>query len=305
MEYSIPFARPNVGAMEAWAARKAIAAGQLTSGPESAEAVAKLASLWGIRPGRIVLTSSGTAALWLAYRTANLGVARVPALTFPATLNAAPLGVEVYDCGLETKQSGVAVGLWGSKPNADYFIGVSVADYCQCIGSLPPEPHATTCYSFNTSKPIVAAGGGCAVFTSVEEADHAQARFSPRQVGGFNWAMTNVQAAVLDVQLSRYAEIMGAREGVLREYAKYFNLVDGCNVAVLSVPENAAKLEARLLDVGIEAKRPWTLGGPELYPMANRVRDGLLALPTHGSRKQIQEVAKAVRKAAKLEGVKL
>lgn len=301
MTYDYPFARPEVGAEEAWAARKAIAARELTAGPCLEEAQRRLASLWGIRPGRIVLTSSGTAALWLAYRASSVHLLAVPALTFPATVNATPVEPSIYDCGLDTVHTCVSVSLWGKRPRqAD----VVVADYCQAIGSLFPESCAT-CYSFNSSKPITSSGGGCVVFPDVHSASHATARFSPRNLGGGSWAMTNVQAAILCVQLTKLDKILDARDEAIGEYARHLPIDKAYNVAVVSAPGRAGDIVFRLADSGVEAKQPWVLGGPNAYPLANQARESLLALPTWVSKGQAAEIARLALKAAKLEGVRL
>lgn len=91
-DWSIPLARPDVGAEELAAVAETLASGRLTMGPRVEEFERALAQ--AVSTEDAVCLSSGTAALHLALLA--LGIGRgdeviVPAYTFPATANAVEL----------------------------------------------------------------------------------------------------------------------------------------------------------------------------------------------------------------------
>ncbi|MBI4575725.1 MAG: DegT/DnrJ/EryC1/StrS family aminotransferase [Planctomycetes bacterium] len=86
-----PVGRPVLGEEEAEAARRVVASGWLSQGPEVEAFEADLASILGVPPPRVVAVSSGTAALHLALAALGVGPGDeviLPSLTFRATSDA-------------------------------------------------------------------------------------------------------------------------------------------------------------------------------------------------------------------------
>lgn len=102
MKVSIPLARPSITDAERSAAQRVLSTTQLTGGPEASRFGAQLSQYCGRKHG--LVTSSGTSALELAFRSLKIGVGDevlVTAFGFPAAANlladrgATPIAIDV------------------------------------------------------------------------------------------------------------------------------------------------------------------------------------------------------------------
>lgn len=95
------------------------------------------------------------------------------------------------------------------------------------------------CFSFNGNKIITTGGGGMIVTNNTRWADRAkylttQAKDDPieyihREIG-YNYRLTNIQAAVGCAQLEQLDKFVAARRNVLRRYADALNQIAGLTV---------------------------------------------------------------------------
>lgn len=181
----------------------------------------------------------------------------VPSLTFIATVNpilyvgAKPVIVDVnpdtwnLDPGEVEKaitpktKALIPVHLYGNPCRMDAFADVAqkynlytIEDATESLGAVFREKHTGTfgdfgCFSFNGNKLITTGGGGMIVTNDVEKAEHIkflinQARdnkkgyYHPEM--GFNYRMTNIEAALGLAQLSRLKEFLAKKRAFRRIY---------------------------------------------------------------------------------------
>lgn len=139
-----------------------------------------------------------------------------------------------------------------------------------------------TCYSFNGNKTITCGGGGMVVGSDkdlIARVRHLSttARVSlnyDHDVVGYNYRMTNVQAAIGCAQLDRLPDFLAAKRRIRRVYSDAFS--DRAGIATFPEPEgrtstcwfsglvleapdlpDVAEVCARLLEKNIEARPFW------------------------------------------------
>lgn len=194
-----------------------------------------------------------------------------------------------------------------------------VEDACESLGAEfrgePVGSHGdVAAFSFNGNK-IVTAGGGGVLATDdealAERARHLSTQAKADPVGyvhdeiGYNYRLTNLQAAVGCAQMNQLDDHVEAKRAVGDRYAKALDPVDGIEpmpeapwarstrwmytirVDPDAYGETRAQLQARLREQGIQVRPLWqpmhespaheALGGP--WPTAGRLREECLSLP--------------------------
>lgn len=269
--------------------------------------------------------SSGTAALHLAMLALdvdnNTNVV-VPALTYVATANAAKYCganirfvdvlesswcVDSEDLLLSYKDVLVSIDLYDAVSRARFINCHEVADRSESLLPLGSSTIAT--YSFYGNKIISCGEGGMVATNSKELADkiklyRGQGATTPgkyhHSVVGYNYRMTDMQAAVGLAQLEQIEEKLALRRSIIDRYRKNLSLnkditlqggerASGWMMAVL-MPEAAdrdAIAEKLLKDFQVET-RPFFEPLPslpmyagEIPPVAANVAGRGLCLPTH------------------------
>ncbi|OGL64613.1 MAG: hypothetical protein A3J27_11285 [Candidatus Tectomicrobia bacterium RIFCSPLOWO2_12_FULL_69_37] len=246
----IPHSRPTLGEEEARAAAEAVRSGQIAQGPRVAafeEAVARYAGRSG---GAAV--SSGTAALHLALHAMGVQAGDtvvVPSYNCPALVQAVRhLGAwprlcdvdpgtgnptpETVGAAAEGARAVILAHLFGAPAEgADIAaLGVPVVeDLAQALGAARPDGPVgragklAVC-SFYATKPLAAGEGGMvlgddeALLARVRDARSYDERddLAPR----WNCKLTDVQAAIGLVQLSRYEGFIARRRAIAARYAE-------------------------------------------------------------------------------------
>ncbi|MEV5572205.1 aminotransferase class I/II-fold pyridoxal phosphate-dependent enzyme [Spirillospora sp. NPDC052269] len=164
-----------------------------------------------------------------------------------------------------------------------------VCDAAQAIGAThrgrPIGAPGLSAVSFNANKIITTGGGGAILTDDAGLADRArylinQAREHPVEYRhgevGFNYRMTNLQAAIGCAQLERIESFIAAKRATFDRYAEALADLDGVRfqaeaawahttrwfTTCLIAPERSAttapQLRARLADADIAAGPPWT-----------------------------------------------
>lgn len=134
--------------------------------------------------------------------------------------------------------------------------------------------------SFNGNKTVTSGGGGAvvgndAVMTALARHLSTTARRGPgytHDMSGFNYRMTNLQAAVGYAQMERFADLLAAKRRIRATYDEAFADIPaiapfpggaGTNNAcwlsglVAATPASAENTRARLIEADIEAKPFW------------------------------------------------
>jgi perosamine synthetase len=249
-----------VGEAEVAAVVDVLRRGWITQGPMVAEFEAGLAELLGVPPARVVACSSGTAALHLALRAGGIGPGDevlVPDLTYVATANAVSyLGAKPVLVDLDRTTWGLSLEDAEKKrtrktkavvPVHLYGVPVELAlwrnfaeahrlwlveDAAEALGASYRGLRCGTignasAFSFYGNK-LVTTGEGGAVVTR-DEKTAQRARFYRGQAQaeryfhpevGFNYRLTDLQAAVGTAQLASFRGFVAARRALLEEYGR-------------------------------------------------------------------------------------
>jgi len=251
----IPMSRPTFGPEEEQAVLDVMRSGYLAQGERVREFEHAFAAATGARFA--VATSSGTTALFLALLGHGVRpgdeVITSP-LTFIATANAivhtgaVPVFADVDDSlGLDVRavagmigprtRAVVPVHLHGNPCDMALLTVLAarhglalIQDACQAVGAemagLPLGSHGTAVYSFYATKNLTTAEGGMVTTNDPEVAEACsslrhQAYSGPAYVHdrvGYNFRMTELQAAIGLAQLSRLAAITERRRRVASYY---------------------------------------------------------------------------------------
>jgi perosamine synthetase len=163
--------------------------------------------------------------------------------------------------------------------------------YLASAGKLTGGRHAGTvgaigCFSFNGNKIVTTGGGGMLVTDDRKLADRAkylttqakddEARFVHNEVG-FNYRLTNVQAAIGSAQMEKIEEYKKRKKEIFQRYERELNEVPGLHVAAppefsdsnywmpclqidkAKYGEDREQLMARLAKAKIQARPVWEL----------------------------------------------
>lgn len=236
----IPVARPLLGADEEAAVSRVLASGQLAAGEEVERFESRFAQICQVH--ECLAVSSGTAALHLALlahdigpgdevvtspfsfaATANtillVGAKPVFADIDPRTYNLDPAGVEA---AITPRTKAIMpVHLYGNPADMDRLMAICqrhglamIEDACQAHGATingqPVGSFGTGCFSFYATKNVTTGEGGAITTSDPAIAERVRLLRSHGQreryehVGiGYNYRMTNLQAAIGVVQLEK------------------------------------------------------------------------------------------------------
>ena len=252
----IPYGRQHVDDDDAAALLDALRSGWLTQGPAIARFEEALAAATGAP--HVVAMANGTAALHAACVAADLSGARVgvPSLTFaasaaavlhaggtpvlldldPATLNLRPDALPPdLDALVAVHYAGLPVDL-ASLPTRPRVV---IEDAAHALGASTPSGPVGSCadsdlccFSFHPVKPITTGEGGAVTTRDAALADRLR-RFrshetvpTPERGGwaydvaqaGFNYRLTDLQAALGTSQLRKLPAFLARREELAQRY---------------------------------------------------------------------------------------
>lgn len=244
----IPIAMPFLGQEEMDAVVAVLRSRQLAQGKVVEQFEKRLAEMVGSR--HVIAVSSGTAALHIALLAHNIGpgdeVITTP-FTFIATANAVlytgarPVFVDIRDDTFNMDPSLIEarisrrtraimpVHLYGCPAEmgvireiaAHYHLAV-VEDAAQALGAAIGERRVgslgTACFSFYATKNVTTGEGGAIATDDDRIAEqlrllrnHGQRATYDHEILGYNYRMTDVQAAIGLAQLDRLEEFTGKR----------------------------------------------------------------------------------------------
>lgn len=245
----ITMVKPILGAEEQAAVAAVLASGQLAQGARVAEFEERFAAFCGVR--HAVAVSSGTTALWLALLAHDIGpgdeVITTP-FSFIATANAVlytgatPVFVDIdprtfnldpdrIEAAITSRTRAILpVHLYGLPCEMDSIIDIAaryglavIEDACQAHGAAVNGRRAgsfgTGCFSFYATKNMTTGEGGIVTTDDDAIADRARLlrahgmrqRYYHEQLG-YNFRMTDIQAALGLVQLGRLPELTARRQ---------------------------------------------------------------------------------------------
>ena len=285
--------KPNLGESEFEAVRAVLQSGMLVAGPHVDEFEKRLAEYLEIEFA--VLVSSGTAALHLSLLAMDIGPGDevlVSALTFPATANAVELvgATPVFvDCGPNSVNldSNLVESRIGPKTKAILPVhafglpadmgrlaqiadqhNLSVLEDAAC--ALGTKLHNQWCgamgqagvFSFHPRKLLTTGEGGAVVTENADIArrvrelrNHGFMDGSYRSVG-FNYRMTDFQAAMGTVQLGGYGNALAQRRILAEQYWKRLRSISWAQPIV---PDDSVEWNVQTLlvclDTGIDPKQ--------------------------------------------------
>ena len=261
---SVPLAHPALGEPELDRVRQVFSTGFLTMGPEVERFESALAA--ACDTAHAVAVSSGTAALHLAVLATGIGPGDdviVPAYTFPATANAVRLaGARPVFCDVDPL-TGVAgrdeiaavatpatsavmvVHLFGYPVEMAPIVGLAgeqgwrvIEDAAGALGSIDAGRPAggiglAGCLSFHPRKLVTTGEGGAVVTGDGDVAArcrrlrHHGIEGGAVQEPGFNYRLSDIQAAIGVPQLERLEDIVARRASLADAYDDLLGNVDG------------------------------------------------------------------------------
>ncbi|NIN68718.1 MAG: aminotransferase DegT [Anaerolineae bacterium] len=352
----IPISKPLIGEEEKAAVIAVLESGQLAQGPRVEEFEEKFAALCGVK--HAVATSSGTTALLAALLAHRIGFGDeviTTAFTFIASANsilftgARPVFVDIDETSynidpnlIEEKitqrtKAILPVHLYGNPCDMQSIMDtaarrdlVVIEDACQAhaasIDGKRVGSFGTGCFSFYPSKNMTTGEGGMLTTDDdgiAEQArlirHHGQSQLYHHESPGYNFRMTEMQAALGLVQLQKLPEWTRRRI----ENARYLderlgNVItprvgDGCvhvyHQYTIRVSADRDEALQRLANAGIGARvyypvpihqQPFyrELGFNDSLPVSERISQEVLSIPVHPglSRAELDEIVREVSK---------
>lgn len=279
MSFRVPHSAPVIGEEEIEAVARVLRSGRLAQGPEVEAFEAECAALVGRKFG--IAVSSGTAALHLALKVLSpRGPVALPSYGCASLLTAIDLaGAEpvLCDTRIDFNLDPRAVPSDVAAAIVPHLFGASAAmpstaivieDIAQSIGGPAGREGIVSIASFYATKLMTTGEGGMLLtddeglagsFRDLRDYDNRD-DYRVR----YNYKMTEMQAAIGSVQLTRLPEFIARRKEIAEQYH------DAFKVLPLVVPQGAdhvyfryvvrtaqrEALESHLQSQGIEAKRP-------------------------------------------------
>ncbi|TKJ28412.1 MAG: aminotransferase DegT [Chloroflexi bacterium B3_Chlor] len=353
----IPIAKPLIGEEEKRAVVEVLESGQLAQGPKVDEFEERFAALCGVN--HAIATSSGTTALMTALLAHRIGlgdeVITTP-FTFIAAANSvlftgakpvfADIDEDSYNIDPDLIEKKVTkhtkailpVHLYGYPCDMDRIMDIAqrhglivIEDACQAHGASIQGKRVgsfgTGCFSFYPSKNMTTAEGGMITTNDDEIAErarlirnHGQTQLYHHESTGYNFRMTELQAALGLVQLEKLTEwtrkrIENAaylterlrnvvtprvREGFVHVYHQY----------TVRVKWDRDQALHQLAEEGVGARvyyplpvhrQPFyrQLGFSDSLPVSERISEEVLSLPVHPALTQ-GELDKIVSEVSRL-----
>lgn len=245
----IPISKPFIGEAEKKAVLEVLDSGMLVQGPRTAKFEESFAQVCGTRFA--VATSSGTTALHIALLAHGVGpgdeVITTP-FTFMASISsilyvgAKPVFVDIesdtfninpslIEAAITPRTKAIMpVHLYGYPCDMDAIMGIAarrnlvvIEDAAQAVGATyhgkPVGGFGTGCFSLYATKNIMSAEGGMITTNDEEIArlakmirNHGMQRRYYHDMLGYNFRMTDINAAIGLVQLGRLAEFTARRK---------------------------------------------------------------------------------------------
>jgi perosamine synthetase len=352
----IPLSKPSITDSEINAVVEVMKSGHIAAGRVVEEFEAAFAKY--CRTRYAIAVSSGTAGLFLSLKAMKVGrgheIITTP-FSFVATTNviyqagAVPFFVDIRrdtynldvhslirNIGLKNVGGILPVDVFGVPFDTSRVKGIPIIlDSCESLGTDMDRPFDTAVYAFYPNKQITAGEGGMIVTNNASVRDYCVAmRNQGRKKGdnwltssymGFNYRMTDIQAAIGLEQLRRINEIVGKRRAVVQTYLKYlrdfelhgaYRLQKGIEDLTISPfvftveVENRDRIMLYMLKEGIEVKpyfpcihlQPYMRQRgykPGMYPVAEEVSSLTMALPfyTDMTEEEVFEVVKTLGRA--------
>lgn len=314
----VPLAKPDLSGNERKYLLEAFDSGYLTHRGDFNQRFENEFSAWIGKPSLAV--SSGTAALHLALVSLGIGPQHeviCPTLTFGATASVIKhVGARVVlvdndyqmdwnevrkKINFRTKAI-MVVHLYGERCEIPEDIHVPIIE--DCCEALWIRPRTIGCYSFFGNKVITTGEGGMLVGADPIARSFRDGGFAAdysMAVAGFNYRLTNIQAAIGCAQLERADELIGRQ---LRNAAYYRQRLHGKGKWLfVTDTEEPAALREYLKEHGIDTRpvfQPLHLSEafkvPGYFPRAERMWKNGLCLPTgpHVEQEQLERVANLV-----------
>ncbi len=316
--FRIPHNRPSLGSQEAAAAEQVISSGQIAGGWEVREFESDLADFLGLTSGGCVAVSSGSAALFLSLWAlgAKDRTVALPSYGCASLRHAIRLVggreelVDIREDSAEMKPSDSDIRIFPHlfgipSPIADNATVGTVEDCAQALGArLDNRPVGiqtkVSVFSFYATKIITSGGQGGAVVSrdadlidSIRDFLDFDMRNDSRSC--FNFAMTEIQAAIGRVQLRRLPEFIDRREAIFSYYQNAGLPLMGSKTADSQVVRFRAIIETKfaaavrhaLHEVSVAAIVPIEeseiLGDPNHYPNAQARARSTVSIPCYPS----------------------
>lgn len=267
----IPLCVPDLHGKEAEYAADAIGRGHLTDGDYLGKFKHALQEHTGNYCSLVSSCSAGLALSLKRFCTVNSIV--IPDWTFAATVNAALwAGIEPEFCGVgpdglaTSKELQLVVDILGQHGTSDEGSIIDAAQSFAEGGCDHSRKGFLQVTSFNSNKIVCAAGGG-AVFshdktiTDIvdEAANHYRGPlYSHRHQGGFNFKMSNVQAAIGLAQMETLEERAHAKQNIWERYANEgIDMIGRSTFLSVCRVKDAFKTMMKLREHGIESTTLW------------------------------------------------
>jgi dTDP-4-amino-4,6-dideoxygalactose transaminase len=354
----VPIAHPLIGEEEQEAVRQVLASGALAQGKRVAEFEARFADYLGVK--QAVAVTNGTLALWVALLAHNIGpgdeVITTP-FSFIASANSvlyvgakpvfADIDPDTYTLDPESVRAAITprtraimpVHLYGGMADMDTLMAIAdehklvvIEDACQAHGATLHGRSAgsfgTGGFSFYPTKNMTTAEGGILTTNDEQIAErarllrnHGQRERYLHETLGFNFRMTELQAAIGLTQLNRLAEWTARRIANARHLSAHLHGVrtpssrpDSRHVfhqyTIRVQAERRADFIDRLNALGIGTAihypRPihqqpvyQKLGYADHLPVAEQAAREVVSLPIHPALSQgdLDRIVEAVRQA--------
>lgn len=328
----IPHNRPRITAEDHAAVDAVLGSGWIAQGPQVEALEADFVQRYG---GGSCAVSSGTAALFLALKALNIGAGAkvaVPTYACSALLNAvylagaSPVVLDVLhdsfclDPAVLAQQTpavacAIAVHTYGAEADIEALkmsANVVIEDCCHAPGSsgragLLGQAGDAAVFSFYATK-VITGGQGGLVWSATSEivervVDYRQFDCRESYMPRFNLQMTDIQAAMINSQMSRLSAIRARRQSIAHAYlaalpaglSAQSNLADEGRMVyrfVVLTPDLATRdaLHQHMEQAGIRCAVP--IERYELlhrylnldtahFPVAERLVDTTLSLPIH------------------------
>jgi dTDP-4-amino-4,6-dideoxygalactose transaminase len=357
----ISIVKPYLRKEEQDAVLAVLESGQIAQGARVAEFEDRFAAFCGVR--HAVAVSSGTTALWLALLAHGIGpgdeVITTP-FSFIATGNAVlytgarPVFVDIdpwtFNLDPEGIESAITprtrailpVHLYGLPCDMERIMDIAgrhglaiIEDAAQAHGAAvrgrPVGSFGTGCFSFYATKNMTTGEGGMVTTNDDAVADqvrmlraHGMRRRYYHEQIGYNCRMTDIQAAIGLVQLTRLPELTARRQAnadfLCRALAGVAAVIPPhiptgrthvFHQFTLRVQHGRDELRARLTEAGIgsEVYYPVPIPSQEVYrhlglsahvPIAEAAGQEVVSLPVHPSLSpsELEQIACAVAEAA-------